>query len=234
MKNRAAGLCLLLMLSAFNWPGAEAKDAEKIAAPDIDLTLYLAPPPGNDSDQTKAEIEEILKIQKNRTPDMEAAAQADAEEVVFRFGDVLGPNFTAEKLPLTAVFYAKVHEAEGKNVDPAKDIWARPRPFLQDSRVKPCVKLSKSGSYPSGHATTGTLFGIFLARMVPDKKAEIFARARGYAHNRLVGGVHYQSDLDAGSIAGSLIAAELWRKPGFRKEFEESKRELRRVLGYAE
>jgi acid phosphatase (class A) len=233
MKNHFIRLCLLLSLFASGMLRAEAADRAKPAAPDIDLTLYLAPPPADDSDQTKAEINELLDLQKNRTPDMEKAAQADQEEVVFRFADVLGADFATEKLPLTTAFFAKVHKAEGDNVDPAKDVWGRPRPFLKDSRIQPCVKLSKSGSYPSGHATTGTLFGIFLARMIPEKKAELFARAQIFAHNRMVGGVHYRSDIEAGRIAGTLIAAELWRKAGFRKEFEEAKKELRQTLGYA-
>jgi acid phosphatase (class A) len=68
--------------------------------------------------------------------------------------------------------------------------------------------------------------------MVPEKKAELFTRAQVYSHNRMVGGVHYQGDLEAGRIAGTLIAAELWRKKGFQKEFENAKKELRGVLGF--
>ena len=233
MKNHLICWCLLFILTASGISRAEAADKAKPAAPDIDLTLYLAPPPKDDSDQTKAEINELMDLQKTRTPEMVAEAQADQEEVVFRFADVLGENFTADKLPLTAAFFAKVHKAEGDNVDPSKDIWNRPRPFLHDSRIQPCVKLSKSGSYPSGHATTGTLFGIFLARMIPEKKAELFARAQVFAQNRLVGGVHYRSDIEAGRIAGTLIAAELWEKADFRKEFEAAQTELRQGLGLA-
>ncbi len=95
---------------------------------------------------------------------------------------------------------------EGAVVDPAKDEWKRPRPHLYSDLVKPIVKPSKSGSYPSRHTTVGTLMGIVLSNMVPEKKAALMARAREYGHNRLVAGIHYPSDIEAGRIAGTVIA----------------------------
>jgi len=209
-----------------------AEDAKPfITAKDLDLTKFLAPPPANDSAQTKAELGEVLTLQVTRTPEMVARAQADAEENVWRFADVLGPKFTKEALPKTDAFFARVAETEGAVVDPAKDIWKRPRPHLLSNLVKPAVPLSKSGSYPSGHATVGTLMAIVLSNMVPEKRAELMARGWEYANNRVIGGIHYRSDIEAGRIAGSLIAEAIWSQPDFAAEFAAAKAELRAALG---
>ncbi|WP_095201906.1 acid phosphatase [Mesorhizobium carmichaelinearum] len=223
----AAGLLLLVIGSA-----AQAEDAKPfVTNKDIDLTMILPPPPANDSAQTKAELGEVLTLQVTRTPEMVASAVADAEENVWRFANVMGPNFTKEKLPKFSAFFDRVVETEGAVVDPAKDVWKRPRPHQLSDLVKPVVKLSSSGSWPSGHATVGTMMGIILADMVPEKRAEIMARAAEYAHNREVGGIHYASDVEMGKISGSVIAAILLNRDDFKAEYEVAKAELRSGLG---
>jgi acid phosphatase (class A) len=223
----AAGLLLLVIGSA-----AQAEDAKPfVTNKDVDLTMILPPPPANDSAETKAELGEVLTLQVTRTPEMEARAVADAEENVWRFADVMGPNFSAEKLPKFSAFFDRVAATEGAVVDPAKDIWKRPRPHQLSELVKPAVKLSSSGSWPSGHATVGTMMGIILADMVPERRAEIMARAAEYAHNRIVGGIHYPSDVEMGKISGSVIAAVLLNRDDFKAEYEVARAELRSDLG---
>ncbi|WP_184223459.1 phosphatase PAP2 family protein [Granulicella aggregans] len=56
--------------------------------------------------------------------------------------------------------------------------------------------MNNDGSYPSGHTFAGFISAYILIRMVPELKTEILAQADDYAHNRLVCGVHYPSDLD--------------------------------------
>ncbi|KAA3451983.1 phosphatase [Mesorhizobium sp. SARCC-RB16n] len=223
----AAGLLLLVVGSA-----ARAEDAKPfITNKDVDLTMILPPPPANDSAQTKAELGEVLTMQVTRTPEMEARAIADAEENVWRFADVMGPNFNKDKLPKFSAFFDRVVETEGAVVDPAKDVWKRPRPHQLSDLVKPVVKLSSSGSWPSGHATVGTMMGIILSDMVPEKRAEIMARAAEFAHNRIVGGIHYPSDVEMGKISGSVIAAVLLNRDDFKAEYDVAKAELRSGLG---
>ena len=46
---------------------------------------------------------------------------------------------------------------------------------------------------------------ILLAAMVPEKRAEIFARGWEYGENRLVAGVHFPSDIESGRIAATAV-----------------------------
>lgn len=210
----------------------QAEEAKPFAdAKEIDLVTILPPPPANDSAQTKAELGEILTLQVTRTPEMVANAQADAVEDVWRFANVMGPEFSKDKLPKFSAFFDRVVATEGAVVDPAKDVFKRPRPHQLSDLVKPAVKISSSGAWPSGHTTVGTLMGIVLSNMVPEKKAEIMARAWDYGNNRIVGGIHYRSDVEMGRIAGSVIAATIMRHDDFKAEFAEARTELRHSLG---
>jgi acid phosphatase (class A) len=230
MVKLARFLFVLVLLG--NLPAYAEGAKPFITAEDLSLLALLPPPPANDSAQTKAELGEILTIQVTRTPEMEARAKADAVEDVWRFADVIGPALKKEALPKFAAFFERVTETEGSVVDPAKDVWKRPRPHLYSDLVKPVVPLSKSGAYPSGHATVGTLMGVVLSNMVPEKRAEIMARAWEYGNNRIVGGIHYRSDIEMGRISGMLIAATIMARPDFKAEYEPAKAELRKALGY--
>ncbi|MBK1865004.1 acid phosphatase [Aestuariivirga sp. YIM B02566] len=225
-------LPLLTVLILTGLTPVQAEEAKPFAdAKEIDLVTILPPPPANDSAQTKAELGEVLTLQVTRTPEMVANAQADAVEDVWRFANVMGPEFNKDRLPKFSAFFDRVVATEGAVVDPAKDVFKRPRPHQLSDLVKPAVKISNSGAWPSGHTTVGTLMGIVLSNMVPEKKAEIMARAWDYGNNRIVGGIHYRSDVEMGRIAGSVIAATIMRHDDFKAEFAEARTELRHSLG---
>ena len=231
MRTIAKALSILFVVGLASPVFAE--DAKPFTdAKEINLLDLLPPPPANDSAQMKAELGEILTIQVTRTPEMAARAVADAEENVWRFSDAIdNPKFTKENLPKFSAFFDRIVETEGAVVDPAKNVWKRPRPHLYSDLVKPIVPLSKSGSYPSGHATLGTLMGIVLSNMVPEKRAVIMSRAWEYGHNRIVGGIHYASDIEAAHIAGTVIAETIMTHEDYKGEYEAAKAELRTALG---
>ena len=97
----------------------------------------------------------------------------------------------------------------------------------RSTRAKP----SDSYSYPSGHSTYGATTGFLLAAMMPEKRGAIYARINDYAHSRMVAGVHFRSDVEAGKLYGTAIAAALFAKPGFQAEFEEARICVRKAAG---
>jgi acid phosphatase (class A) len=228
MRNLVLSLAFVIGLAA----PVMAEDAKPFSdAKEIDLLTLLPPPPAIGSPRMNAELGEILTLQVTRTPEMVTRAVADAEETVWRFSDVINdPKFTRENLPKFSAFFDRVVETEGAVVDPAKNEWKRPRPYLYSELVKPVVPLSKSGSYPSGHTTVGTLMGIVLADMVPEKKAELMTRAWEYGHNRLIGGIHFPTDIEAGRIAGTVIAQTIRTHEDYKVEYDAAKAELRALL----
>jgi acid phosphatase (class A) len=225
-------LILLLILSALTCSSAAlARDKKPfITGNEINLAMLLPPPPANNSMQTREDLAEVLRLQVTRTPAMVARAQADEARNVWCFADVMGPQFTKGRLPVLAAFFRRLVDSGDAVVDPYKNMWNRPRPPQYSSLVKPVVKLSTAPSYPSKHATDVTLMGIVLSNMVPEKRADIMARAADYAHNRVVGGIHFPSDVEAGQIVGTVIAARLQTQDDFNAAFAAARDELRLQL----
>ncbi|UDL95776.1 phosphatase PAP2 family protein [Lichenihabitans sp. PAMC28606] len=226
-------LALMLQVSV---PARAETNAPFSAAPyfdnhTVDLLMILPSPPAADSADTKGELGELLVIQVSRNADMVSRAQADAVEEVWRFADVIGPKFTAENLPKTATLFARLVATDNAVVDPAKTAFARLRPHMVSDLIKPVVKLSTSGSWPSSHAALGTLMGVVLGDMLPEKRTVIMDRAWTYAENRLVAGMHFPSDIEMGRIAGSVIAAFAMKQPQFQVDYEAARMELRTALG---
>jgi acid phosphatase (class A) len=197
----------------------------------LDISLVLPAPPAADSPAAKAELAEVRHIQAEASPARKEQAKADIQEDAFVFANVLGPKFTKENLPAAAAFLARLRKAEGEFVNPAKKIFNRPRPPVVDPEIVPCDKLTGSPAYPSGHATSGYLLAIVLAQAVPEKREALFLRADDYAYSRLVCGMHYPSDLEAGKISASVIAAALLANSAFEAEFAPAKAEIRTALG---
>jgi acid phosphatase (class A) len=226
-------LVALLLFTLGSTFVVQAADEAKpfITSEQLDLTKYLPAPPADDSAQTKAELKELLEIQATRTPEQEKAAIADAEENVWRYADVMGPDFTAEKLPKTAALFDRVVATEDVVDDHAKKAFNRPRPYMLDEQIHPLLKKSKSGSWPSGHSTIGYLMATVLGEMVPEKRNALFTRAAGYAENRLVAGFHYRSDTVMSRTGAALIAQRISEEPEFKAEFDAAKAELRAQMG---
>lgn len=228
-RRMAIGLFAASML--LSAPSAFAEEAPFLKSADVPLIDLLPAPSAKDSDAAKAEIAAFLAFEATRTDDQAKFAIADDEETVFRFLDGMDIKLDPAKVPVTAKFFEGIAATEGEIVDPAKKIWARPRPPLADPTIKPLIELSKSGAYPSGHATLGMLFAISLSKMVPEKKEEFFARGQSYGFSRYVVGVHYASDLEASKIAGTAIGNALLHDEAFMKAMEPAKAELRAAMG---
>jgi acid phosphatase (class A) len=74
--------------------------------------------------------------------------------------------------------------------------------------------------------------GTVLASMLPEKRDELYARIADYGHSRMIAGVHYRSDIDAGEILGSAIAAdEFAADDDFKNKLPDATACVREALG---
>ena len=199
----------------------------------LHLDRILPPPPSRNSAATAAELTELHRIEAARTLAQAHQAEADdQEEDIFIFKSVLGPNFSAEALPLTAALSAHVRKDESAAGSPLKKIYSRPRPYQVDSTLHPVCELnSEPTSYPSGHSLSGYLLAFTLVQLVPEKRQQIFDRADEYVHNRLICGVHYASDIEASRMVAYAIFGSLAASPKFQQDLAAASEETRRKLG---
>jgi acid phosphatase (class A) len=70
-----------------------------------------------------------------------------------------------------------------------------------------------------------------LAEMVPERRAELQARAAEFARQRMICGVHFPSDLAAGQRAAKLVLEALAAQPLFIEELSGARAELRNAMG---
>lgn len=220
---RFATALLCLTLSAAAAARGTAEPYPLAAA--LDLTALLPPPPANGSEADRADLAAVLAMQQSRSRAQLELAKADAEASVFRFADAVGGDFDAAHLPQTARLFERLTASVSPVVGPVKDHWNRARPFVASGAVEPASR-PDGATYPSGHATLARLYAIVLADLLPDKRREIFARGDRFAQGRLVNGVHYPTDIEAGFLAATAIATELHRQTAFRDDVARAREEL--------
>jgi acid phosphatase (class A) len=116
----------------------------------------------------------------------------------------------------------------------AKDHYTRMRPFVaaKEATCTPAEEpaLAKDGSYPSGHAALGWGWALILTELAPERTDALLARGHAFGQSRVVCGVHWQSDVDAGRVIGAAAVARLHADPVFlaqaaaaRKEIDEAR-----------
>ena len=191
--------------------------------------FLLAAPPKPDSQPTRDEIAALKAMQAEASPERIAMAAADDKnETIWFFADVL-PGFEAAKLPMTDKLFKAARHDEDQEANVFKVYFSRLRPFDVDHTVKTCVPSTYGAaprSYPSGHATLAYSLGPILASLIPEKADVIMARARTYAENRVICGVHFPSDLAASEALGSAVATELMHSAAFKTAYDAAKAEL--------
>ena len=252
----AAALVLLIWAV----PAAALSDAPYIATGTFDVVHLLPPPPLPGSQAEAKDIETIVQMQASSSPERVNLAEQDATIGVGAFAGVLGPNFVIGKLPVLASFLRKVGRDTQFATAIGKDCWERSRPFTRDSRIQPpgmmkeqtlnrpgqvnmaphdpmspCLPVMPapvySYSYPSGHSTFGVMTAILLAEMVPEKRAELYARGWQFGESRIVGGVHFPTDVEAGRLDATALVAVMMVDRDFQVDLAAAKAELRAALG---
>lgn len=232
-RSLLLGAALLTTLAVH---AEEARYPPYLTAPQLQLADYLPPPPAADSPRARADLAAVLNAQARRSPEQVKQVQHDNEwdDAVFHFaGDIFGTSFDAKRLPLTRTFFRRTQEDLVQVLIPAKRHYARPRPYEQDAAVIPVLPPPDGESYPSSYAMNGYLDATLLAMAVPEKRTELFARAKALAISRVIAGVHYPSDLEGGQIAAAALAARLLADPQAAADFAAVRKEIRAALNLA-
>ena len=71
---------------------------------------------------------------------------------------------------------------------------------------------------------------LVMVEASPQSAQAIIARAVDYGYSRVVCGLHFPSDIDAGQLVATSVIDKLFALPAFRRDFQCAKRELQSVL----
>ncbi len=193
----------------------------------FDFRALLPAPPTAGSLDARADLETVLQVQAWRTPEQVAWARRVARDSVFFNGEVLGAWFGEERLPLTAAFFRQVGDDLRALDGAAKLPFLRARPSAVDARVQPCVDLPTSSSYPSGSGMQAFVWAELLAEIFPAQRAALLERASRAAWGRVIGGVHFPSDVVAGRKLAEAYLAVAREVPEFSRQFAAVAAELK-------
>ena len=200
-------LLSFLLLSTFCSPAfAQATAA---AVQEQDWAAFIGPFPRVDSDEGKADLAIVLWHQRTRTAAEVQRATAEVKLLLGAYSEAMGQPLDAVRFPKTAALIDQVGKDIKAKTDGLKKQFGRPRPYLADARVQPAIEREMSPSYPSGHATRGVAFARVLAELAPSRQDALLACGRQVGVHRVIGGVHYPSDIEAGQRLG-LKLAEIW------------------------
>jgi acid phosphatase (class A) len=197
-----------------------------------DFVAIFAAPPAPDSPATRRELDELLELQRTRTPVEVTAARADRKTEIQRFYVALGfPVGANPDLPLLRALAKRVEDDTRPYVRAAKEKFRRSRPYEIEPRIEPCIGHVRGDlSYPSGHANFGYLMADLLREMVPERERQLIARADEFARQRMVCGVHFASDIEAGREGASWLVTMLNGSAEYREDASAAMTELRAAL----
>lgn len=207
-----------LILLIFSQASLAAK-LTYLSEKDVDLSLIpSAPESGSALDLQDLEV--LLTFQRTRT-------QADCDRASFEepgyassfFAGPYGPLDEDEALRIHD-FHEVLHQEAKFFYKKLKKKYARPRPYERSSLVTPCIPLGSSESYPSGHAATAILSSLVYGEAYPEYRQQFLIRGETIADGRLIGGVHYPSDVRWGKFIGRLVFEALMKNDAFKADLK--------------
>ena len=231
MKSSIRLLALVLTLS-FCYSDLPAKEKAPTPAPAwklpdySNLTTFIPPPPTIGSPAQKADLDAVLAIQHNASPEMIAHAEQTVGFNVFSFSEVIGPEFTAEKYPKTAEFFARLETTANLPKNYLKDYYRRLRPYRAfPDQVKILVTKEDGYSYPSGHSTRAWLFALVLGSLDQADRSDFLYSALQVCQDRVIGGMHFPSDVLESRVLAEDIFANLLENKDFMADLAKLHRE---------
>ena len=229
-KRRVLGAALALALVV--QPRAHAESGY-LSGHEVDFHGVLLGPPQVDSlwDRSDQGLVEAYQSVDDARWQM---ADLDAAQLYPRFEEAFGRPIDKKTSPALVALLDRAIDDVDATASAAKDYFHRPRPFqrLQLQRVcdkspvpKPETHPTQGNSYPSGHSTHGWTVAMILARVAPDRAAALMARAQMYEESRLVCGMHFPSDVEAGHEVAIAVVSHLDASNDFQNDLARARKE---------
>lgn len=189
------------------------------------IALPVSPPPENSSPETRAELDQLLELQRARTPAQvkEMKKHLDYDEVCTAI--LAATNRKLTRAPKTKALLKHVQTDALVALFHAKKRFNRARPHQLEPRLRPAVSVPSHPAYPSNHALQGYLVARTLSLLFPQDSEDLMAVGEQIGREREIAGLHYPSDSKASRALGDELFARLQQNEKFLAEVEASRKE---------
>ena len=218
-KKLVAYLCFLTLVG-FNCNAKEYFDNKKFAFDLID------PPINRKSQEYKREVNKILAIQANiDLNELELSAQ-EKHFNALTLTKRANISATPQTHPQLFAMLSRVTDTSIVITDAFKNNWQTQRPYLSDKRIKKLISASKGYSYPSGHTTGSYIYAHVLGMIYPKKYERLKIIAEEIAQHRVLVGMHFPHDIEAGKRLALLVVGGLINNEEFQQDLLKAQKEV--------
>lgn len=200
----------------------------------IDFRAFLASPPEPDSIADFADRAGVLSVQERANAARWQDAESDAAYVYARFALAFGRPIDRGVRPNTITLLNRTLRDVANIAFKAKGEFQRARPFQRFQLKRICGKdpapppdpnPKDRSSYPSGHSAYGWAVALVLAQVAPERAPALMAKAAEYGESRVVCGVHFPSDVEAGHAIAIAVVDRLQSSPKFQQDLQRARKE---------
>jgi acid phosphatase (class A) len=197
--------------------------------------------PANSSDQTKADLAYLIKLQNTRTTADTTKAQfiaqigswhniinptdpdfAENRTQLFYIASSVGEWFNSDNFPATTQLLLNCIQDIRVTEFRLKRHFKRPRPYHLDPNLKPLTRIN-SPSFASGHTLWAFTEAFLFAELMPEKRSEFIKKAEEVRWSREILGIHYPSDNEASRIIAWHLLDFWMKNPQFVVDLEKAK-----------
>jgi len=207
-----------------------------------DMTKILPPFPEFESARFVADQSQHLWGKLMRQDEARAAqAQSDAvysmQTAIDAYSPLIGLEITKDDTPAIYTILQDVCASCDSIYSGAKAKFNRQRPYAYyDEGTLIPEKEEKhryEGSYPSGHTVFFWTSALLLSDISQSNEAMEALLARGYefGQSRVIAGYHWQSDVDAGRMAGSVLYQLIRSHERFIEQLAKARAEFKEKTG---